>query len=85
MSLEQSPPTGDEQLEIPQDIQDLQKAIADFAAFRTLVQYGTFTGAQSKNVVKLVEFLSDSYRQVLKQFEEHPWVIDQKAKHAQQL
>lgn len=69
--------------EVPQDVKDLQENLTNLNSFHKVVLSGTFTGAQSKTTAKLVEFLHDLYKQTLNQFEEHPYVIEMKAKMKQ--
>lgn len=66
--------------EVPEDVINLQKTLDEFNTYHKTVLSGTFAGAQSKNVAKLVEHLHSMYKQVLAQLEEHPYVIEMKAK-----
>jgi hypothetical protein len=79
MSEENNAPVVDE---VPQELKELQQALSDLAQYRNAVTLSSFPGGQAEAVNKLRNFLKETYEQVLNQFNEHPYVIDMKAKDA---
>ena len=68
--------------EVPQEVKELQQALSDLAGYRNVVTLGMFPGAKSDDLKKLRDFLKTTYEQVLNQFNEHPYVIEIKARDA---
>ena len=71
--------------EVPQELKELQMALSDLAQYRNAVTLSSFPGGQAEAVNKLRNFLKETYEQVLNQFDNHPYVIDMKAKEAKQV
>lgn len=82
MSEENNSPAVDE---VPQELKELQQALSDLAQYRNAVTLSSFPGGQAEAVSKLRAFLKETYEQVLNQFNNHPYVIDMKAKEAKQV
>jgi hypothetical protein len=79
MSEENNPVVVDE---VPQELKELQVALSDLAQYRNAVTLSSFPGGQAEAVNKLRGFLKETYEQVLNQFNDHPYVINMKAKEA---
>jgi hypothetical protein len=82
MSEENNAPIVDE---VPQELKELQIALSDLAQYRNAVTLSSFPGGQADAVKKLRDFLKETYEQVFKQFNDHPYVIDMKAREAKQV
>lgn len=68
--------SNDQQLtDIPQEVKELQAALGDFAAFRTILRAAMIPGNMSEPMTKFQKFIEDGYKQLLDKFNEHPYVI----------
>lgn len=64
---------------IPQEVLDLQKTVGELSTYRTAFGVATFPGSQVEAATNLRNFLNETYQQVLKQFNEHPYVVKVRA------
>jgi hypothetical protein len=67
---------SDEQEEvsqIPQDLIEIQKALSRFNSFKSVVDTGSFSGKNSKEVADLRDFIQDMYKQTYAKLEAHPY------------
>jgi hypothetical protein len=66
--------------EVPADVVELQKTLGELNAFHKAALHATYSGAHTKAAADLIKFLFESYNQVLKQFDQHPFVVSERAK-----
>jgi hypothetical protein len=73
MSNQQHP---DSQLtDIPDEVKELQAALGDLSAYRTVMKSVMVPGGMAEPTTRLQKFIEETYQQVLKQFNEHPYVV----------
>lgn len=63
-----------EENEKPADVSELESSLNDLHQFRALVKSGMYAGQNAMLVQKLDAFLKDLFGQVLKSYQEHPYV-----------
>lgn len=64
----------------PKEVIDLQNTLQDISIYRNVIDLGQWEGKYAEHVTKLRTFLTTVYDQVFKQFDNHPFVLDFKAK-----
>lgn len=77
MSEQQAPVPA---IEIPSEVQSLQQQLQAFNDMHRATVNGMFPGAASEAVSGLKAHLKECYGQIFTQFDNHPWVLEQKAK-----
>jgi len=60
---------------VPEEIISIQKTLTQLNSFKNLVETGTWTGKNAKDIVELKEFLKDIYSQAYGKFTNHPYYI----------
>lgn len=61
--------------QVPKEVTELQTFLNDINRQRSALLKGTFPGNAVADIAKLETFLQVSYKQVLNQLEEHPFVV----------
>lgn len=60
----------------PQDVEEIEKALRDINSYKNAVGASTVPGAQVKAMSGLLEFLTQTFKQLETQYVNHPYVKD---------
>lgn len=66
-------------VEKPQEVLDLEKALMDINSYRAAVGASTFPGSQAKNINNLLGFLEQTFKQLMSQYQDHPFMKAQES------
>lgn len=64
--------------QVPEDVKQLNKDLGDFGDYQTLLQHGEFRGRDIQEIKEMVELIQGMYDQTLDEYNDHPWVIEQR-------